>query len=220
MTSTTTTTIEPAEAAVASSTAAYPVKEECETAHGYKIACEIAHRRTEVLKLSAQYLSEREIARKLETSQQTIHRDLVFLRTQTRQNLAYYLYHDFPLRFRKCLTGLEGIIKVMSEIMENPKSTADERIKAAMIKSDTILKIIDLSDNLDAPALKSAYNFIARQKKDYDNNEFVLLSNSSLTERERKEHDDQRAFENAVKQSAHNAVERAAIENDETRPMF
>ena len=52
--------------------------------------------------------------------------------------------------------------------MENPKSTADERIKAAMIKSDTILKIIDLSDNLDAPALKSAYNFIARQKKEYE----------------------------------------------------
>ena len=53
-----------------------------------------------------------------------------------------------------------------------------------------------------------------------NNNEFAILSNSSLTERERKEHDDQRSFENAIKQSAHNAAERAAIENDETRPMF
>ena len=79
-------TIEAAETAVASTV--YPVKEECETNHGYKIACEIAHRRTNVLKLSAQYLSEREIASRLQISQKTIHRDLVFLRTQTRQNLC------------------------------------------------------------------------------------------------------------------------------------
>lgn len=218
MTSTTTTTIEPAEAAVASTI--YPVKEECETNHGYKIACEIAHRRTNVLRLSAQYLSEREIANRLQTSQRTVHRDLVFLRTETRQNLSYYLYHDFPLRFRKCLTGLEGIIKVMSEIMEDPKRTADERIKAAVIKSDTILKLLDLSDNLDTPALKSAYNFLARQKKEFENNEMTILSNYNLSKSERREYDDQRSFANIIKQSAQNAAERAAIESDETRPMF
>ena len=94
----------------------------------------------------------------------------------------------------------------MSEIMENPKSTADERIKAAMIKSDTILKIIDLSDNLDAPALRSAYNFIARQKKADENNEYVMLAESSLTPAQRRESDDQQSFERVIKQSAHNAV--------------
>ena len=108
----------------------------------------------------------------------------------------------------------------MSEIMEDPKRTADERIKAAMIKSDTILKLLDLSDNLDAPALKSAYNFIARQKKEFENNEIAILSNSNLSKSERREYDDQRSFENVIKQSAQNAAERAAVENDETRPMF
>ncbi|MGB7662835.1 MAG: hypothetical protein WBL67_08875 [Nitrososphaeraceae archaeon] len=42
--------------------AVYPVKEECETNQEYKIACDIAYRRRNVLRLSAQYLSEREIA--------------------------------------------------------------------------------------------------------------------------------------------------------------
>jgi DNA-binding NarL/FixJ family response regulator len=67
--------------------AVYPAKEEGETNHEYKIACDIAYRRTNVLRLSAQCLSEREIADRLQISQSTIHRDLAFLRTQTRQNL-------------------------------------------------------------------------------------------------------------------------------------
>jgi hypothetical protein len=35
----------------------YPIKEEAER---YKVACDIAYRRTNVLRLSAQYLSERD----------------------------------------------------------------------------------------------------------------------------------------------------------------
>ena len=161
-----------------------------------------------------------EIADRLQISQSTIHRDLVFLRTQTRQNLAYYLYHDFPLRFRKCITGLEGIINVISEIMEDPKRTTEERMKAEMIKSDTILKIIDLSDNLNAPALKSAYNFIARQKQDLEQNKTAILSSCGMSKKEKREYDDQESFEKVINQSAKNAVERIAVENEETRPIF
>jgi ATP/maltotriose-dependent transcriptional regulator MalT len=59
----------------------YPVKEKTETNNEYKVACDVAYRRTNVLRLSAQYLSEREIADRLQISQPTIHRDLTFLRT-------------------------------------------------------------------------------------------------------------------------------------------
>jgi hypothetical protein len=148
----------------------FPVKEEGESNNEHKEACDIAYRRTNVLRLSAQYLSEREIAERLQISPATIHRDLVFLRTQTRQNLAYYLYHDFPIRFRKCVTGLEGIINIMSEIMEDPKRTADERMKAAIIKSDTIFKLLDLSDNGDGPALKAAHRYLTRQNQEIEQN--------------------------------------------------
>jgi ATP/maltotriose-dependent transcriptional regulator MalT len=40
----------------------YPIKEEADSNNEYKVACDIAYRRTNVLRLSAQYLSEREIA--------------------------------------------------------------------------------------------------------------------------------------------------------------
>ena len=75
-----------------------------------------------------------------------------------------------------------------------------------MIKSDTILKLLDLSDNLDTPALKSAYNFLARQKKEFEKNEMTILANYNLSKSERREYDDQRSFENIIKQSAQNAA--------------
>jgi IS30 family transposase len=202
----------------------YPVKEEEREGESsnneYKVALDITYRRTNVLRLSAQYLSEREIADRLQISPSTIHRDLVFLRTQTRQNLAYYLYYDFPLRFRKCITGLEGIINVMSEIMEDPKRTADERMKAAMIKSDTILKLIHLTDNADAPAVRAAHNYLARQKAELERNKDGIATAYSMSKKERREQDEEESFVNAVSQSAEEAVEKIAIQNEETRPMF
>jgi predicted DNA-binding transcriptional regulator YafY len=198
----------------------YPVKEEVDNNHEYKVACDIAYRRTNVLRLSAQYLSEREIADRLQVSQTTIHRDLAFLRTQTRQNLAYYLYHDFPLRFRKCITGLEGIINVMSEIMEDPKRTADERMKAAMIKSDTILKLLDLSDNSDGPALKAAHAYLVRQREELERNKATMAHEYVMTKKQRREYDDDQSAEKALNHCAKEAVERTAMENEERRPMF
>lgn len=170
--------------------------------------------------MSAQYLSEREIADRLQISQATIHRDLVFLRTQTRQNLAYYLYHDFPLRFRKCIVGLEGIINVMSEIMGDPKRPADERMKAAMVKSETISKLLDLADNADAPALKAAHNYLVRQKDEVERNKNTMRSTYVMSKKERRKHDDQESFEKVLNQSAKEAVERTTVENEERRPIF
>jgi hypothetical protein len=163
---------------------------------------------------------QKEIADRLQISQSTIHRDLVYLRTQTRQNLAYYLYHDFPLRFRKCITGLEGIINVMSEIMEDPKRTADERMKASMIKSDTIFKLLDLSDNGDGPALKAAHAYLGRQKEELERNKTEMTHEYVMTKKERREYDDEKSCEKALNHSAKEAVERVATENEERRPMF
>jgi IS30 family transposase len=195
-------------------------QEEEESNNEYKVALDIAYRRTNVLRLSAQYLSEREIAERLQISPATIHRDLVFLRTQTRQNLAYYLYHDFPLRFRKCVTGLEGIINVMSEIMEDPKRTADERMKAAIIKSDTIFKLLDLSDNGDGPALKAAHLYLARQENEIERTKMEMGSSYVMSKKERREYDDEQSFKNALNKNAKEAVERTVVQNEETRPMF
>jgi predicted DNA-binding protein (UPF0251 family) len=198
----------------------YPIKEEADSNNKYKVACDIAYRRTNVLRLSAQYLSEREIADRLQVSQPTVHRDLVFLRTQTRQNLAYYIYHDFPLRFRKCVTGLEGIINVMSEIMEDPKRTADERMKAAIIKSDTIFKLLDLSDNADGPTLKGAHNYLVRQKEEVERNKNEMISTYMMTKKERREYDDEQSSEKTFNRCAKDAVEKTTTQNEETRPMF
>ena len=198
----------------------YPIREEASSDQEYKVACDIAYRRTNVLRLSAQYLSEREIANRLQVSQGTIHRDLVYLRTQTRQNLAYYLYQDFPLRFRKCVTGLEGIINVMSEIMEDPRRTADERMKAAMIKSDTILKLIHLSDDVDRPALKAAHAYLLRQSKELERIKAHMAGQYMMSKKQRRDYDDEQSLEKALDHTAKEAAEKVLKENEGRRPMF
>jgi hypothetical protein len=50
-----------ASAASDDTTILYPTREELDSSHEYRVAIDIAYRRTNVLRLSAQYLSEREI---------------------------------------------------------------------------------------------------------------------------------------------------------------
>jgi hypothetical protein len=86
----------------------------------------------------------------------------------------------------------------MSEIMEDPKRTADERMKAAIIKSDTIFKLLDLSDNGDGPALKAAHLYLARQENEIERTKMEMRSSYVVSKKERREYDDEQSFKNAL----------------------
>jgi hypothetical protein len=86
----------------------------------------------------------------------------------------------------------------MSEIMEDPKRTADERMKAAIIKSDTIFKLLDLSDNGDGPALKAAHPYLARQENEIERTKMEMRSSYVVSKKERREYDDEQSFKNAL----------------------
>jgi hypothetical protein len=108
----------------------------------------------------------------------------------------------------------------MSEIMEDPRRTADERIKAAIIKSDTIFKLLDLSDNGDGPALKAAHSYLVRQKEEVERNKVAVISSFGMTKKERREYDEEQSAEKTLNGAAKEVAERTAIQNEEARPMF
>ena len=93
-------------------------------------------------------------------------------------------------------------------------------MKASMIKSDTIFKLLDLSDNEDGPGLKAAHNYLVRQKQEIERNNMAVLSKYMMTKKEIREHEEQQSFEKTLGRAAEEAVDRTATQNEEQRPMF
>jgi hypothetical protein len=105
-------------------------------------------------------------------------------------------------------------------LWEDPKRMADERMKAAMIKSDTIFKLLDLSDNEDGPYLKAAHSYLVRQRQEVERNKMGVISKYRSTKKEIREYEEQQSFEKTLGRAAEEVVDRTAIKNEERRPMF
>ena len=56
-----------------------------------------------------------------------------------------------------------------------------------MIKSDTIFKLLDLSDNGNGPALKAAHAYLARQREELERNQATIAHEYVMTKKERRE---------------------------------
>ena len=95
---------------------------------------QVEWRQSQVLQYAADGYTEREIAAQLKISQPTIHRDLVILRQQAKQQINEYITHQVPFEYKKTLAGLESIIKYMSSIMADDTKETKEKMQAASIK--------------------------------------------------------------------------------------
>jgi Sigma-70, region 4 len=83
-------------------------------------------RRSKVLELSAQGYSEREISETLKVSDSAVHRDLVFIRQQARENLQKHIDERIPEEYEKCIAGMNTVLKMTSHIAN---TVADPRTK-------------------------------------------------------------------------------------------
>jgi IS30 family transposase len=78
---------------------------------------QIEWRREKVLELASDGYGVREIARLLEISHPTVSRDMQWLRQQAKEQIRKYIDEQVPLEYHKTLTGLQNIIKSMSDII-------------------------------------------------------------------------------------------------------
>ena len=68
-------------------------------------------RRNKVLELSSQGHSQPEIAAILQVGLGTVNRDLSYLRNQAKDNVKKYIDERLPEEYKKCLVGLNSIVK-------------------------------------------------------------------------------------------------------------
>jgi transcriptional regulator len=103
-------------------------------------------RRAQVLELSSQGYSQREIASKLQIDLAAVNRDIHFLRQQAHENIQQHIHETVPEEFMKCMTGMKRILKQTLEIAEtaaDPKT----KLQAHAIAIDIYKNIMDLTTN-------------------------------------------------------------------------
>ena len=107
---------------------------------------QIEWRREKVLELASDGYGVREIARLLEISHPTVSRDMQWLRQQAKEQIRKYIEEQVPLEYHKTLTGLQNVIKSMSDIISK---SSDNRgiMQASGIKIQALNMKMELVSN-------------------------------------------------------------------------
>ena len=78
-------------------------------------------------RVSSQGYSEREITERLQPlAVCTVHRDLVYLRQQAKENLQQHIHETVPVEYQKCCLQINQVLKNAWEIVDK---TADEKTR-------------------------------------------------------------------------------------------
>ena len=123
---------------------------------------ELDWRRSQVLELSSEGYSQREIAARLQLDAAAVNRDIQFLRQQAQASLQKHIHEVVPEEYQKCMTGMRSNLK---ETLEIAKSVTDPRVKlqARAIVSDCYKFILDMSTN--AGIVSDALKYVTHQKE-------------------------------------------------------
>jgi IS30 family transposase len=87
---------------------------------------QIEWRKSQVLELSSQGLTEREIASRLQVHPTTVHRDIAFPNKQARENLQHHIHETIPAEYQKAMNSLNQVLRMSWSIVNK---TEDEKTK-------------------------------------------------------------------------------------------
>ena len=87
---------------------------------------QIEWRKSQVLELSSQGYTEREIASRLQVHCKTVHRDLVYLNKQARENLQHHIHETIPAEYQKSMNSLNQVLRMSWSIVGK---TEDEKTR-------------------------------------------------------------------------------------------
>jgi hypothetical protein len=120
-------------------------------------------RRNKVLELSSQGHSEREIATILQASKTTVHKDLTYLKRQARESLKTHIQERLPEQYQKCINGLNQVLKIGWNIVNNDSSSPANRLQALALVSDSYKYLMDLTTN--GVVITDAIKFVQTNKE-------------------------------------------------------
>jgi hypothetical protein len=124
---------------------------------------QIEWRRSQVLELSSQGQTERQIATILQVGKTTIHKDLAYLSLQARENLKVHIQDKLPEEYQKCMVGINQVLNMAWSIVN--KSVVDDktRLQALALINDCNKYKMDLTTN--GVVITDAIRFVQTNKE-------------------------------------------------------
>jgi transposase len=119
-------------------------------------------RRAQVLELTSEGYTQREIASKLQVDLAAVNRDIQFLRQQAQENLQKHIHETVPEEYQKCMVGMKRKLKQTLEIAEtaaDPKT----KLQARAIANDCYKYIMDLVTN--GVVITDAMNYVIQKSE-------------------------------------------------------
>lgn len=105
---------------------------------------QIEWRKSQVLELSSQGYTEREIASRLQVHCTTVHRDLVDLDRQARENLQKHIHETVPAEYQKAVRSLNQVLRMSIVSMSEDEKT---RLQALALINDVNKYRVKLATN-------------------------------------------------------------------------
>src|SRR5918993_1657366 len=121
--------------------------------------------RANVLELSSEGYTQREIASKLQVDLTAVNRDIQFLRQQAQENLQKHIHEVVPEEYQKCMVGMKRNLKQTLEIAETA-SDPKTKLQARAIANDCYKFILDMTTN--ARVISDAMKFVTQKKEQLD----------------------------------------------------
>jgi hypothetical protein len=129
----------------------------------YREQDQIEWRRSQVLELSSQGQTERQIATVLQVGKTTVHKDLAYLSCQAKENLRTHIQDKLPEEYQKCMVGINQVLNIAWSIVN--KSVVDDktRLQALALINDCNKYKMDLTTN--GVVITDAIKFVQTNKE-------------------------------------------------------
>jgi predicted transcriptional regulator len=119
-------------------------------------------RRNKVLELSSLGNNEAEVAKILQISQPTVSRDLAYIEQQTKEELRTHIEDKVPREYKRCITGVNQILKQAWFIIASKESANREKLQALALAGECYKQRMDLATN--SYVLSDALKFVEEAK--------------------------------------------------------
>lgn len=129
-------------------------------------------RRSKVLELSSDGYSEREISEILKINDTAVHRDLVFIRRQAKENPQKHIDERIPEEYEKCIAGMNTVLKMTSYIA-NTVAAPKTKLQALSLLNDCYKYKMELATN--GVVVTDAIKYVQGQMEHLNTTERKLL---------------------------------------------
>jgi|SRR5215208_85545 len=151
---------------------------------------QIEWRRSQVLELSSQGQTERQIATILRVGKTTVHKDLAYLSSQAKESLKTHIENRLPEEYQKCMVGINQVLNMAWSIVNKSVGVDDKiRLQALALINDCNKYKMDLTTN--GVVVTDAIKCVQSQVDHLSKTEKSLLQdikeNSEVQKGERKE---------------------------------